>query len=125
MALIPDIVLTLVSLILILNPMHHSTYAFHPVFALVSSFFIMALYVQVCWLNPLSALSNEVGFNHQTTWENIVLAETGLEAVICLLWVAMLVYSCIAVHKWRMAKKSGAVNMGTMVREERNLDGRA
>jgi membrane protein YdbS with pleckstrin-like domain len=82
----------------------------------------MALYVQVCWLCPLIALSNEVGFDGQNSWENLALAETGFEAVICLLWMAMMVYSCMAVHKWRMAKKSGAIKMGAMTRGERNLE---
>ncbi|KAF1913175.1 hypothetical protein BDU57DRAFT_521894 [Ampelomyces quisqualis] len=119
MALIPDITLALISFILILNPVQHSIYSFHPVFALMSSFVMMVLYVQVCWLNPLIALSNKVVFNHQTAWENIVFAETGLESVICLLCIAMLVYSCIAVHKWRIARKGGMVKMGTLPREER------
>lgn len=122
MALIPDVVLTLVSFILILNPMHHSTYSFHPIFALVSSFVMMAMYAQVCWLNPLIALSNEVAFDYSESWQKIVFAETAFECVICFLWIAMLVYSCVAVHKWRMGKKNGEVKMASLEREERSLD---
>ncbi|KAH7382608.1 hypothetical protein DE146DRAFT_760445 [Phaeosphaeria sp. MPI-PUGE-AT-0046c] len=118
MALIPDVIVTVASLVLILNPMNHATYSFHPVFALVSSFIVMALYVQVCWLNPLIALSNEVAFYNSDVWKKIVYAETAFEGIICILYIAMLVYSCIAVHKWRMAKKSGSVYMDRPGRDE-------
>ncbi|OAL03397.1 hypothetical protein IQ06DRAFT_344654 [Phaeosphaeriaceae sp. SRC1lsM3a] len=118
MALIPDVLLTLASLVLILNPMHHATYSFHPVFALVSSFVVMALYVQVCWLNPLIAGSNEVGFYNQDVWEKIVYAETAFQGIICILYIVMVVYSCVTVHNWRMAKKNKAVHMGRLDGDE-------
>jgi hypothetical protein len=118
MALVPDVLVTVFSLVLILNPMHHATYSFHPVFALVSSFVVMALYVQVCWLNPLVALSSEVAFYNRDVWEKIAFAETAFESIICILYIAMLVYSCIAVHRWRKAKKNKAVHMGRLSGDE-------
>jgi hypothetical protein len=108
MALIPDVIVTIVYLVLILNPMHHSTYSLHPVFALVSSIVMMAMYANVTWLNVFIARSNEVGFHRSEVWEKLVYAETAFEGVICLLWIAMLVYSCVAVDKWRRAKKVGS-----------------
>ncbi|KAF2824494.1 hypothetical protein CC86DRAFT_371811 [Ophiobolus disseminans] len=106
LALIPDVLVTLTSLVLILNPLHHSTYSFHPIFALVSSIFLLSLYVNVCWLNPLIAYSNEVSFHNHQIWNKIVFAETAFEVVLCLCWIAMMGFSCVAVHKWRMAKKA-------------------
>jgi hypothetical protein len=106
------VLVTFVTLVLILNPLHHSTYSLHPVFALVSSFCMMGLYVSVCWLNPLFALSNEVGFHNSQVWEKIVFAETGFEAVLCLCWIGMLVLSCVAVHRWRSGRRGGVVRMG-------------
>jgi hypothetical protein len=118
LALVPDVLVTIVSLVLILNPMHHATYSFHPVFALVSSFILWALYVQACWLNPLIALANEVAFYNMDVWEKIVYAETAFQGIICILYFTMFVYSCIAVDRWRkakkLAKKNGAVHMGRL-----------
>lgn len=118
LALIPDVLVTIVSLVLILNPMHHATYSFHPVFALVSAFILWALYMQACWLNPLIARANEVGFYNMDEWEKIVYAETAFQCIICILYFTMFVYSCIAVDRWRMAKKmakqNGAVQMGRL-----------
>ncbi|KAF2023039.1 hypothetical protein EK21DRAFT_81721, partial [Setomelanomma holmii] len=104
-ALIPDILVTLLTLILLLNPLHHATYSFHPVFALVSSFCMFGLYVGVCFLNPLFALSNEVAFHNMDIWERIVFVETGFEGVICLCWVGMMGLSAVAVHRWRVGRR--------------------
>jgi hypothetical protein len=120
MAFFPDLLFTLISLILILNPMHHSTYAFHPIYALVSSFIMFILYAMVCWLNPFVMYGDESSFEESDTWLKIAFAETGLQVVLCLLWGAMMVFSCIAVHKWRMAKKNGAVKMETLQGREEN-----
>jgi len=107
LALIPDVLFTLLSLVVILNPLHHSTYSFHPVFALVSSLVMLSLYVNVCWLNPMIAYSNEVTFHREQIWEKITWAETGMEAVLCLCWIGMMGASCVAVHGWRVEKKRG------------------
>lgn len=64
------------------------------------------LYVQVCWLNPLLAYSNEVGFHNVSKWYDLAYAETGVQVVLCLFWLALMVCSCMAVHKWKEAKKT-------------------
>jgi hypothetical protein len=104
-ALIPDVLLTIVTLVLILNPLHNATYSFHPIFALVSSLVMMGLYVSVAALNPIIAYSDETTFDNSGKWLNLTLAEMGVQAVLELLYLVMMVYSCVAVHKWRMAKK--------------------
>lgn len=106
-ALIPDVVLTVVTLVLILNPLHHSTYSFHPIFALTSSLIMFIIYVQASWLNPFIAYANEVSFNNSSQWLTLVYAETGFQVALCLAWVAMVVCSCVAVHKWRVGRKEG------------------
>jgi hypothetical protein len=123
MALIPDVIVTLVSFVLILNPMHHSTYSFHPVFALVSSIAFMALWLTVSWLNPFIAVASEVDFHHRSVWEKLVFAETAFEAVLCLLWIAMLVYSSVAVDRWRIAKKIGNASIGRALGNEEGVSG--
>jgi hypothetical protein len=114
LALIPDLLLTLVSLVLILNPMHHSTYSFHPVFALVTSFVMMSLYVNVSWLNHIVAMSREVWFVNADTWESLVLVETGFQGVLCIVWIVLVGYSCAAVHWWRKEKRGAAVKLGRL-----------
>ncbi|KAH7072507.1 hypothetical protein FB567DRAFT_633394 [Paraphoma chrysanthemicola] len=105
LALIPDIILTLIYLILILNPLHRSTYSLHPVFALVASICMLGPYATVCWLNPMIAMSNEVGFPNMEKWEQIMWAETGMQALLALMWIEMMIASCVAVHKWRKGRK--------------------
>jgi hypothetical protein len=105
------VLLTLLTCVLILNPTHHATYSFHPVFALSSSVIMMSLYVAVCLFNPLMAYSNEVWFHNFDAWEKLVLAETGVQAVIWILWVVMIGFSCKAVHEWRQLKRGGSVKM--------------
>jgi hypothetical protein len=114
LALIPDVLLTMVSIILILNPMHHSTYSFHPVFALVTSLVMMSLYVNVCWLNPIVAMSSEVWFYNADVWDNLALAETGMQSILCIVWIVLMGYSCAAVHGWRKEKKRADVKMGRL-----------
>jgi hypothetical protein len=104
-ALIPDALLTILTLILILNPLHHATYSFHPVFALVSSLVMMGLYVSVAFMNPFMAYSSEVPFRFSDKWYTLAFVEAGVQGLLSLLCLAMVVYSCLAVHKWRMAKK--------------------
>ncbi|KAH8729085.1 hypothetical protein GQ44DRAFT_607729, partial [Phaeosphaeriaceae sp. PMI808] len=110
-AYIPDVLLTIVTLVLIFNPLHHSTYSFHPVFALSSSLVMVCLYVALSFMDPLYALSNEVPFSNSEVWEYVVFVETGVQCAIGILWILMVVYSSIAVHKWRMAKKSAGVEV--------------
>ncbi|KAH7064127.1 hypothetical protein BKA63DRAFT_428289 [Paraphoma chrysanthemicola] len=104
-ALIPDVILTLIYLILIFNPLHHSTYSLHPVFALVASICMLGLYATVCWLNPFIMLCNEIGFPNVEKWYLIVWAETGMQATLALMWIAMMISSCRAVHAWRKGRK--------------------
>jgi hypothetical protein len=106
LALIPDVIVTLLYLVLIFNPLHDSTYSLHPIFALVTSIAMIVLYANVCWLNPMIAYSNEVGFHNMQIWEKITWVETGFEVVLCLCWIAMMVGSCVAVHRWRIAQKA-------------------
>ncbi|KAH4408600.1 hypothetical protein HBH92_146800 [Parastagonospora nodorum] len=107
LALIPDLVYTIIAFFLILNPMHHSTYSFHPIFALVGSVLTVCLYVQVCWLGPFLAYANEVQFPNEDAWQSIVYAEAGIQVVLLLMWAGMMGLSAVAVHKWRAGKKGG------------------
>lgn len=118
MAYFPDLLFTLVSLVLILNPMHRATYAFHPVFALVQSLIMFLMWAVVSGLNPALAYSEETFFKKRREWEQIAYAETGFQVAVCLLWVAMLALSCIVVHRWRGAKKSVDVRMETLKGDE-------
>jgi hypothetical protein len=119
-ALIPDALLTLVSLVLILNPMHHSTYSFHPVFALTTSLIMMSLYINVVWLNPIIALSNEIDFPHSSAWYNMALTETGIQVLLCITWILLMGYSCAAVRNWRATKNPKAVKMARIEVQEGN-----
>jgi hypothetical protein len=112
MAYFLDLLCTLISLVLILNPMHRATYAFHPVFALVQSLIMAIMWAAVSGTNPSLAWSEETFFEQRHEWEQIAYAETGFQVAICLLWGAMVVLSCIAVHRWRSAGKGGNVRMG-------------
>jgi hypothetical protein len=112
-----DLLLTIISLVLILNPLHRATYAFHPVFALVQSLIMWLLWATVSASNASLAWSEETFFEHRREWEQIAFAETGFQAAIFLLWVAMMVLSCIAVHRWRRAKK-GAKKVGDVRMEQ-------
>jgi hypothetical protein len=111
MAYFPDLLFTLISLVLILNPMHRATYAFHPVFALVQSLVMAIMWAAVSGTNPALAWSEETFFEQRQEWEQIAYAETGFQVAVCLLWGAMVVLSCIAVHRWRSAGKNGDVRM--------------
>jgi hypothetical protein len=71
------------------------------------------LWATVSASNASLAWSEETFFEHRREWEQIAFAETGFQAAIFLLWVAMMVLSCIAVHRWRRAKK-GAKKFGDM-----------
>lgn len=104
MALIPDIVLTILSAFLMAYPSHRPTSWFHPVFALVSSIFLFSIYLQVCWLNIIVAYSDE---RQRGSWMSLVWFEVVLQAFLTLMWLAMMVYSCVAVHRWRKTKKMG------------------
>jgi hypothetical protein len=114
MAYFPDLLFTLVSHILILNPMHRATYAFHPVFALVQSLIMFLMWAAVSGLNPALAYSEETFFEKRREWGQIAYVEAGFQVAVCLLWVAMLVLSCVAVHRWRGAKKSENVRIGAL-----------
>jgi hypothetical protein len=113
-ALIPNVLLTIVSLFLIINPLHHSAYSFHPIFALNISVFMFGLYVAICTVHVILVYSNELGFDNVTMWYGITYIEVGSQSVLALFYLAMMVYSCIAVHKWRMAKKRVIVELGNV-----------
>jgi hypothetical protein len=85
--------------------MHHSTYSFHPIFALVGSVLTVCLYIQVCWLGPFLAYANEVQFPNEDAWQSIVYAEAGIQVVLLLMWAGMMGLSAVAVHKWRAGKR--------------------
>jgi len=38
---------------------------------------------------------------------SLVWFEVVLQAFLTLMWLAMMVYSCVAVHRWRKTKKMG------------------
>jgi hypothetical protein len=72
---------------------------------------MMSLYLAVCLFNPLLAYSNEVWLYNSDVWEKLVLAETGVQAVLWVLWVLMIGFSSKAVYEWRKEKRRGNIKM--------------
>lgn len=79
----------------------------HPVFALVGSIFGFGLWTSFAILNGLVAYSKELWFEHNGEWMNMCFAESGVQALVAVLYVGMLVLSSVAVHRYRMDNKGG------------------
>lgn len=105
MALIPDLLTSLITIILILNPLHKATISYHPIYALISSFCLFALYTNCAWLNWLVPYSNEVNFAGRDAWEKLCLAELAMESLVALMWFVMFVLACVATRRWDVGRR--------------------
>ncbi|KAF2661909.1 hypothetical protein K491DRAFT_710336 [Lophiostoma macrostomum CBS 122681] len=77
----------------------------HPIFALVGSICGFGLWLSFAVLDAIVAYSGEFYFTHMDSWESLCYAESGLMAVMTMLYVAMLVFSSMAVHRYRKSKQ--------------------
>lgn len=57
------------------------------------------------FLNPLIAWSNELGFYNRDVWEKLAFVETGLQGIIGLCYIGMILFSSVALHRWRVGKR--------------------
>lgn len=76
----------------------------HPIAALVTSICWFGNWLAGLLLNLFTVMSNEISFYNDDKWYNICYAEVGFQTIFALLYVAMMVYAAIAVHRWRMEK---------------------
>jgi hypothetical protein len=82
-----------------------ATNNYHPIFALVGSICGFGLWVSFAVLDALVAYSGELYFSKSDAWESLCFAESGLMALMTVLYAAMLVLSSMAVHRYRKSKE--------------------
>lgn len=113
MALLPDVI----SVILTHTLLHYNHY--HPVYALTQALVIFCVYPSAIAFNLIVVYSDETGAWYVDSWQRLCWAEMGLQAVLMVLWIGLVVCSCIAVHKWRGIKAKGVLR--EVIKEELEL----
>lgn len=58
----------------------------------------------MAFFNTLSVYSWEI--YPIPDWASVALAEVGFEAVLCLLYIWLMVLACVAVHRWRKREET-------------------
>jgi hypothetical protein len=120
-ALIPDLFVTTISVFLIIDVL--PALSFHPIFALIVSVSMFFLYVAICAINISLVAANEIGLINVESWYSITYGEAMFQVILALCYLAMFVYSCIAVHKWRMAKNCANLALSIANRETYDIGG--
>lgn len=104
-ALIPDVVYTLFTLVLIFQKPKISlsghTWTFHPAFALTFSIILFILYAWATISNSLVVYSNETLLNQLGSWYGMSLATVFFQGTLAVCYLGMMVSACVAVHRWR------------------------
>lgn len=98
MALLPDIFSVILTHTLLPKQ------RFHPVFALTQALVVFCLYPSALSLNLIVVYSDETGYSYIDAWQGLCWGEMGMQGILALLWMALVICACIAVHKWRGAK---------------------
>jgi hypothetical protein len=101
-ALIPDVLITLVTLVAI--PIGAGF--FHPILALSLSLPMIGLYAAFSFLHTIIIYGDESNNYNKKGWDNLGYVEVGLQATLGLCYIGMAVMSCVAVHQWRRAKRN-------------------
>lgn len=71
--------------------------------ALTVSLIMLPLYGLTITMQILSIMGQEVPLEDAWPWNKVAIVEATVQAVIALLYVIMVCYSCVAVHRWRRA----------------------
>ncbi|PSN63754.1 hypothetical protein BS50DRAFT_88067 [Corynespora cassiicola Philippines] len=99
-ALFPDLLFTIITIVCIY------TGKLHPVTSLVVSIFGFGLYPVACFFNIITVYSNEYPFDGRESWYALGYAEAAFQAILALFYLALMVVSAIAVHRWRKLKRT-------------------
>lgn len=75
---------------------------------------MFGLYVAICAVHVILVYSNESSFDNVRMWYGLTYMEVMAQCMFALLYLAMMVYSCIAVHNWRMANWIVSVTLRNM-----------
>jgi hypothetical protein len=78
--------------------------AYHPITAITTSCIFFCLWVITALLNAFLSYSSELSFPRNIDWGNICYGEAGLQGLGALLYAGMIVFSGIAVHRYRKEK---------------------
>lgn len=113
LALLPDILSVLLTQTLL--PKQH----FYPIYALTQALVLFCLYPSIFTINLIIVYSDETGHPYIDTWQRLCWSEMGLQAVLMVMWTALVIYACIAVHKWRGVKAKEVLK--GVVREEMEM----
>ncbi|KAF2002229.1 hypothetical protein P154DRAFT_521059 [Amniculicola lignicola CBS 123094] len=104
----PELVYTIYSLWAI------SASKFHPVTAISCSTIMFCLWTSGAFLMIFLAMSSELMYEMNYAWERLCYGEGGLMLAIAALYIAMMVFSGIAVHRWRAEKRKETYGLARM-----------
>jgi hypothetical protein len=126
LALIPDIINTIYTLIYLLQPSPSAFWGLHLIAVLMFNIIMLGLYLSAAFFNALHTYSNESGCYLEDQWQSVGYADVGVQSVLGLCYVGMVGWGGVAVHWWRVGRKEGKIKGDCMEkggrRSEENWD---